>query len=370
MAGALAVLTGWLSQDGAQDVLERSAPVLGFLVAVTVLAELADDAGLFEAGASITARLGGGSVRRLFLLVCLLCTVTTLVLSLDTTAVLLTPVVLAMCRRLGLPALPFAFATIWLANTASLLLPVSNLTNLLAAHEQGLDALTYARHAALPQAAVLVVTVAVLLLRHRRALRGTYAVAPHPSAEDPVLLRLAAAVTGVVAVLLVLGLAPWAVATGGAAVLVAAYAGKRRDRLRLRLLPWRLVVMTIGLFLVVQGLQEHGLTRLLHDLAGDGEGGGALLRLTAVSAVAANAVNNLPAYLALEPMAGTADRLLAVLVGVNAGPLVLLWGSLATLLWRERCAARGVRVGAWQFAREGLLVVPAALVAGALAIGR
>nr|WP_269205105.1 SLC13 family permease [Motilibacter aurantiacus] len=369
MAGALAVLTGWLSPAGAVEVLERSAPVLGFLVAVTVLAELADDAGLFEAGASVTARLGRGSVRRLFLLVCLLCTVTTVVLSLDTTAVLLTPVVLAMCRRLGLPALPFAFATIWLANAASLLLPVSNLTNLLAAEGRGLGALEYARHAALPQLAVLAVTLAVLLLRHRRALRGAYGIPESPQAADPALLRTAGLVTAVVAALLVAGLPPWAVATGGALVLVSVYAAKRRDRLRLALLPWRLVVMTVGLFLVVQGLQEHGLTRLLHDAAGDGEGSGALLRLTGVAAGAANAVNNLPAYLAVEPVAGSAERLLAALVGVNAGPLVLLWGSLATLLWRDRCAARGLHVGAWAFAREGLLLVPPALVAGALAIG-
>src|SRR4051794_40151248 len=248
LVGVLAIATGWLPLDAARDVLERSAPVLGFLVAITVLAELADDAGLFEAAASVTSRLGGGSVRRLFILVCALCTVTTVVLSLDTTAVLLTPVVLAMCQRLGLPLLPFAFATVWLANCASLLLPVSNLTNLLAAHKTGVHALEYAAHAALPQAGLLVATLTVLLLRHRTALRGRYQPAPAPVARDPLLLRLAAGVTALTAALLIAGLSPWAVATAGAAVLVGAFVVRRPYVLRPRLLPWPLVAMTLGLF--------------------------------------------------------------------------------------------------------------------------
>ncbi|RKS73973.1 arsenical pump membrane protein [Motilibacter peucedani] len=373
LAGLLAVLTGALSRHGASEVAHRTLPVLGFLVAITVVAELSDEAGLFDVAARRAALLGRGRTRTLFLLVCVLATATTTVLSLDTTAVLLTPVVLALASALELDPLPFAFATVWLANTASLLLPVSNLTNLLAETKTGLGAVEFASHSWPAQLALLVVTLAVLLLRHRRTLRGRYSTPPEVAVEDRVLLRLSAVVTLAVGPLLVAGLAPWVVATAAAVVLVAGFAARRPASVRPRrlagLLPWQLVLMTLGLFLVVQTLLEHGLDGTISDLAGaGGSSTGGLLRLGGVAAVASNLVNNLPAFLAVEPVAHGTTQVLALLVGVNAGPLVLVWGSLATLLWRERCASRGVRVGAFAFAREGLLVAPLAVVSGCLAL--
>lgn len=84
---------------------------------------------------------------------------------------------------------------------------------------------------------------------------------------------------------------------------------------------------------------------------------------------ASNLINNLPAYLAMEPVAEAhRSTTLGLLVGTNAGPLVLFWGSLATLLWRDRCRARGLHVSAWQFARLGLVGAPLLLVASWLAL--
>ena len=114
------------------DLATRVGPILVFLVAITVVAELSDRIGLFVVVARWAAVLARGSVVGLWLLVVLVATVATAVLSLDTTAVLLTPVVLVLARRLGLSQELFAFTAVWLANTASLVLPVSNLTNLLA----------------------------------------------------------------------------------------------------------------------------------------------------------------------------------------------------------------------------------------------
>ncbi len=104
-------------------------------------------------------------------------------------------------------------------------------------------------------------------------------------------------------------------------------------------------MITLALFLVVGFAQQHGLSRWLADLAGTGGGFGGLLRMATTGAVASNVVNNLPAYIALEPVAASSpDRLLALLVGTNVGPLVTVWASLATLLWRDRCRARGLVV--------------------------
>jgi len=98
----------------------------------------------------MAARAAGGSTSRLFGLIAVLGTVTTIGMSLDTTAVLLTPVVLALTARLRLAPLPFALLAVWLANTASLLLPMSNLTNLLASQRLGLSTLGFAARMALP----------------------------------------------------------------------------------------------------------------------------------------------------------------------------------------------------------------------------
>ena len=161
------------------------------------------------------------------------------------------------------------------------------------------------------------------------------------------------------------GAPAWAAATPAAAVTVAAFAWKRRSELRFGLVPWRLVVLVEGLFLVVSAAGRHGLDRLLNDVLG----GGGTWRVGSISAAAANAFNNLPAYLALERQTSRHD-LLALLCGVNIGPLVLLWGSLATLLWRERCKARGLDVSAREFATLGLVGVPLVLAAtlGALSL--
>ena len=284
---------------------------------------------------------------------------TTVVLSLDTTAVLLTPVVLALASRLQLPPVPFAMAAVWLANTASLLLPVSNLTNLLAVSRLHTSAVGFASRMWLPALAAVVVTALVLNVAYRRELRGRY-VAPAPvQLDDPWLFRAAATVCVLVAPFFVSGIPVWATATAAAAVLVAVFAVRSPSRLQFSLLPWKLVVLVEGLFLFVATLGVHGLDTFLGHVAGHSDSAIGVLRTAGVGAGTSNVANNLPSYLALERVTdGHHDQLLGLLLGTNLGPLILLWGSLATLLWRERCKAREIHVGAWEFARLGIVGVP------------
>jgi arsenical pump membrane protein len=128
------------------DLASRVLPVLAFLIAITVVAEIADLAGVFDVAAHWASRAGRHRIWALWLLIVAIACACTIVLSLDTTAVLLTPVAITVARQVGVPPLPFAMTTLWLANTASLLLPVSNLTNLLAFDASGLS---FARFAAL-----------------------------------------------------------------------------------------------------------------------------------------------------------------------------------------------------------------------------
>ena len=368
-AGVLLVATGLAPWSAVGQVCDQVGPVLLFLTGITVVAELADASGVFSAAAAVAARCGKGSVPRLFMLVVALATATTLVLSLDTTAVLLTPVVLALTAALEISPIPFAMATVWLANTASLLLPVSNLTNLLAMRTLGLTVTGFAGRTWLAAVLSVAVTVAVLSVRYRRELRGTYRMPEPEPIEDRVLFWAASAVCLAVGPLFVAGANVAVVACAGAVLLVGLFAWRRRTALRFGLVPWRLVLLVFGLFLVVKVGQQHGLDRILSDAAGSSSSTTGLARVAGTSAVAANLVNNLPAFAALQPVAGSSiARTLALLTGVNLGPLVLLWGSLATLLWRERCAARGLRIGAGQFAAIGLVGVPLLLAAAVLGL--
>ena len=162
-AAALLIASGVIPMDEAAAEVNRLLPVVGFLAAILVLARLCDDEGLFHAAGVAMARISAGRPKRLLAMVFVVASATTAILSLDATVVLLTPVVLATARSLAVPARPHAYATAHLANTASLLLPVSNLTNLLAFTAAGLSFLHFAAVMTLPWLAAI--AVEFLLLR-------------------------------------------------------------------------------------------------------------------------------------------------------------------------------------------------------------
>ena len=359
VVGLVAVATGILPADAALEVANRVWPILLFVVAITVVTELAAEAGLFSLIAERTAAWGGGRAWVLWLLVLALAVLSTVFLSLDTTAVLLTPVVVLLARHVGLSPLPFALTSVWMANTASLLLPVSNLTNLLAEHElQGVGPTGFAALMAVPALIAIVVPAIVLVIIYRRDLAKRYEPAEKEVREDRVLLWATGIIVGLVIPLLVSGLPVWLPALAAALVLGGFFLVRRRSVLRFALLPWQLVVLAAGLFLVVEAGHSLGLATLLSAVSGSGETPADLLRLAGVGAAGANLVNNLPAYLALEPVAESPVRLAALLVGVNAGPLVTPWASLATLLWHERLVSMGVEISWAKYALLGLVVAP------------
>ena len=349
LAGAACVATGLLPRADAAATLARILPLLIFLGTVVVLAELTAAAGVFDVLATRMARAARGRWPALFALCVGFAALTTVVLNLDTTAVMLTPVMLALAVTLRTAVAPLAVTTVWLANTASLLLPVSNLTNLLASERIGLDPLAYLGVMWLPQLAAIAVTTVLLWWfwgRRDQPPGGRFPPPPTHRPTDAVLYRtaLVACLIFVAAILLgaPVGLAS-AVATG---LLLLGFAIRSPGTLRPALLPWRLLVFVTGLFLVIQTIGVHGLNDLVAWLAGDEGGTSGVLRAGGTGALLANLVNNLPAFLAGEAVLPTGDRqrLLALLVGTNVGPLALPWASLATLLWLERCRAARVRV--------------------------
>jgi arsenical pump membrane protein len=369
LLGGIALATGILPLSDAEAVAERVWPILLFVVAITVVAELAADAGVFAAVAERTARAARGRVWLLWLFIVILAVISTAFLSLDTAAVLLTPVVVVVARHNGLPPLPFALTTVWLANTASLLLPVSNLTNLLAAHALGFsDASGFVSLLIVPAVIAIVVPCLALLITFRRDLIRRFEPVTAHGTTDPILFRTTVGVLIVLLPLLVTGIPVWIPASAAAVLLIAVFAVRRRDSLRVELLPWQLVLFACGLFLVVEAGHAVGMTAVLANLAGSGDSPGALLRLSLSGMLGANAVDNLPAYLALEPVAGSPVRLAALLIGVNAGALITPWASLATLLWHARLKALEVELRWSRYLLLGLVVAPVTVVAATIGL--
>jgi arsenical pump membrane protein len=377
-AAVILIAAGAIPAGDAGTEARRLGPVIGFLIAILVLARLCDDDGLFRACGAWLARSSAGRPRRLLALVFAAAAVTTAVLSLDTTVVLLTPVVFATAARLEVRSRPHVYACTHLANSASLLLPVSNLTNLLAFAATGLAFGRFAALMALPWLAVIG-TEYVVFGRFFASDLGAPPRAPRDAGAGAAEAALPVFTVVVVALTLAgfvvasaAGVSPAWAALAGAAVL-AGRALARREATTLSLvhaadLPFG--VFVLGLGIVVQAVVGNGLGRALAPLLPAGTSLPALLAIAALAAALANVCNNLPAVLVLLPLtaASGAGAVLAVLLGVNIGPNLTYTGSLATLLWRRTLHHHGSAPDLREFTRLGLLTVPAGLVIAVLAL--
>ena len=253
-----------------------------------------------------------------------------------------------------------------MANTASLLLPVSNLTNLLAEHElTAIGPLQFAALTAVPALISVVVPAIIVFLVFRRDLLVHYRTEPGDVQKDRVLLIAGGVVVALLMPSLVSGLEVWIPTVIAAVVLGGFFLVRRRSILRFGLLPWQLVLLASGLFLVVEAAHSLGLGMLLTTISGTGHDPLSLLRLVGVATFSANAIDNLPACLALEPVAGDPVRLAALLIGVNVGSLITPWASLATLLWHVRLRALDVEIS-WR--RYGLRAAPVTVTLATLGL--
>ena len=365
VGAALLVVLGALSPSQAWDALGDLAPTAAFLAALLVLAEACRRAGLFDALGTWLAAGSRGSPSRLLALVFGVAAAVTAVLSLDATVLLLTPVVLATALRLRTAPRPHVYASAHLANSASLLLPVSNLTNLLAFHASGLSFARFAALMAAPWVGVIAVEWAVLRRTFRADLRRKGR--PRPPMRREPLPRFAVAVLALTLAGFCLsslaGIEPLWVAVAGAVVL----------SLRVRATPVEVVraaspefvAFVLALGVIVAAAAVNGLTDAIEALLPSGEALPQLLLTAAVAAVLANLVNNLPATLVLVPVAAAAGgegAVLAVLVGVNVGPNLTYTGSLATLLWRRVLRGEDEGTSLPEFVRLGAMTVPVGVI--------
>lgn len=328
------------------------------------------------------ARLAQGDGQRLYRNVFLLGAVITATLSLDTTAVILTPVVLGFVERLKLPARPYIFACAFVANVASLPLPVSNLTNLLFAGAFKLPFAGFFLRMLLPQCIALALNYTLFrrLFRDELPPKFSSEALPEPVSviPDKSYFRGAVGILGLVLIGYFAApfahLPPYAVGfTGCLALAVWGVRARRVDWKLVREISWPVFPFVVGLFVIIGGVENLGLT--VHAAAGLTRLPSPLLRLLAVAGgagAASNIVNNIPAALLARPVLqqahGGAPLVYAALLGTNIGPNITLSGSLATLLVLTAARKKGENVRALDFLRIGLIVTPLTLLAAALTL--
>src|SRR4051812_11205068 len=340
----------------ARDTARYMGGAIAFLLLAVPLAVALDETGFFAALATMADR---GRHLRAGLWV--LAAAVTIVFNLDAAVVLLTPLYVRIAVRRGDDPILYAFMPALLASLASSLLPVSNLTNLIAAERLHLSATAFVAHLAIPTLAAIVVGGWVFSVRGRstepRTTPGSASLTP----ADREALRIG---LPVVVWLLVgftigerLGLAAWM-----AAAIALVWLCLSRRAAPWRSIPYGAAFLAIGLGVLATSASAHlPIARLLSVGGAPGE----RARIGAF-ALGANAVNTLPAVLlALPPLQAHPDRVWAVLLGVNIGPTLWITGALSTLLWQATMARLGHPVSARRYVRTAALVGGAALVAAA-----
>jgi arsenical pump membrane protein len=365
-AGAT-LATGLLSAHQAWSAVTQLAPVVAFLVTILVVSDVCARAGLFAAAAQRISSWSRGRAVRLFTGVYLLAALVTVTLSLDATVVLLTPVVLAAGIAGSAPDEPGTYACLRMANSASLLLPVSNLTNLLALPHLHVTFTGFALRMAPVLAVVLLVEYAGLRLLFRRQL----AVAPVFDDDAPApLARFPMAVVGLMlvgfAAVSPWGLAPWWVSL--VAALVLAGWGRRaglvtpRDVLAAGHVGFAIWVLALGVVVAALGVGFLG-DLVARAVPGSTSYGG-LIVVALLATLLANGLTNLSATLLLVPLVAPLGTraVLAALMGLNIGSGLTWTGSLANLLWRRTLGRHGVAPGTAAFHRVSLLLTPVSLV--------
>ncbi|MET3054956.1 arsenic transporter [Pseudomonas alkylphenolica] len=383
----LALLSGVVHWGDIPVVWQIIWNATGTFIALIIISLLLDAAGFFAWAALHVARWGRGSGRRLFCYIILLGALVSALFANDGAALILTPIVVAMLLALRFsPAatLAFVMAAGFIADTASLPLVVSNLVNIVSADFFGIGFNRYAAVMVPVNLVAVVATLAMLLWYFRRDIPADYDPLqldrPRSVVQDP-----ATFVAGwLVLVILLIGcfaLEPLGIPISAIAalcalvlLLVAARGHKISTRKVLKEAPWHIVVFSLGMYLVVYGLRNAGLTDYLAGwLENFAQGGvwGAAMGTGLLAALLSSIMNNLPTVLigALSIDASTASGVVkeamiyANVIGSDLGPKITPIGSLATLLWLHVLERKGVKIGWGYYFKVGIvLTVPVLLL--------
>lgn len=372
-------------RDAAVEVV-RQWNVLLFFAGLTTIVAVAESAGFFSWAAYVASVAAKGSGPRLFFWIIAFGTVVTMFLTNDAAAVVMTPLVFVLVRRLRLPAAPFAFACTFVANGASIALPISNPVNFIVGDAAGLRLGDYVAALWAPALAAAASTVAMLWFVFRRRVETRFDETLVRRPEEKTRYRIeVSALLGTAALALVAtsaaGGAVGLTATIAGAVMIAHGAFRRaldRRRVLSEMNP-AIVVMVAALFVAVDGVRHSGLldpaaafvvaiARAHPSLAG------AMAALAAAGA--SNLFNNLPTALIavgtlhVGALHGAVARQFAAgaIVGCDLGPDFTTAGSLSTLIWLVLLRRRGMKITAAEYFKVGVVLAPAVLACAVSAL--
>lgn len=387
LGAVLALLTGVVSLGDIPEVWHIVWNATATFIAVIIISLLLDEAGFFEWAALHVARWGKGSTRKLFAFIILLGAAVSALFANDGAALILTPIVIAMLLALRFsPAatLAFVMAAGFIADTASLPFVVSNLVNIVSADYFNIGFAEYASVMVPVNVVSVLATLAMLLWFFRRELPATYDLAQLHQPSEAIRDRPTFIAGWLVLVMLLVGFfvieplgVPISVIAAVCALIlyVVAARGHAIDTAKvLKGAPWQVVVFSLGMYLVVYGLKNAGLTdhiaQILNVFAGYGIWS-ASLGTGLLTALLSSIMNNMPTVLvgALSIHAAEVDGVVqqamvyANIIGCDLGPKITPIGSLATLLWLHVLAKKDIKISWGYYFKTGIVLTLPILVA-------
>jgi len=386
LGAILMIIAGVISPLQTWEVLKGSANILLFFLGLMLISIVAEKAGFFAWCAVKAVKAARGRGTLLLAIVFGLGTLITAFFSNDATALILTPIVFNLVSRLKLNAVPYVFACAFIANTASVLLPVSNPVNLLAVEQFNITLGDYLKYLFIPALLTISVNIGLFFLIFHRYISSVSeeTIQSEPVKVDRFFLSISA---GLVIIALgyilvsIYGLPLAYPAVGGAILLLACGFGFRRLKVTTVTsgISWYLFLFIFALTLLIKGLENAGVTRALADglseLASHGTLA-ALGSLTIGTALGSNLVNNWSMMMisvsSLNGLAAssTLDKILVygTIIGADIGPNLTILGSLSSMLWLVLLRQRGLEIRPLDYLKLGIVVTPAILMVGVLSL--
>jgi arsenical pump membrane protein len=349
-------------------------------IGIIILSMVLDEIGFFEWCAIKMAKLSKGNGHLMFVYALILGSFVSALFANDGAALILTPILLAKMRILKLDAktiLAFLLAGGFISDSASLPFVFSNLTNIVTANYFNIGFLEYLSNMIIPYIVSTVVSIIVLWLILRNDIPKTVDVSLLKNPDDVLKSKTLFKFSWIFLALLLIGyfigdqyhlpVSVFALGGGLIFLIIASVSKNANAKEIIKTAPWQVVWFSIGLYIVVYGLKNAGLTDyltiILKDLASRGDAI-AILGTGFIAAFLSAIMNNMPTIMVMDiALQDIPNQALAYanIIGCNLGPKMTPFGSLATLLWLHVLSQKGVKIGFWQYSKFGLIVTPPVL---------